>query len=111
LYNDGYYEEALGPWQQVLKRDGNYRRAYVGVASALLRKGDYKGAMKYAKLADAGDIYNKAFEGRRREFLKENFTAIMAVLVIGAAALTALGKYRKKRSITAKTEKKEAEQL
>ena len=111
LYNDGYYEEALGPWQEVLKRDGNYRRAYVGVASALLRKGDYKGAMKYAKLADAGDIYNKAFEGRRREFLKENFTAIIAALVVGASALTAFGKYRKKRGAAAKAEKKEAEQL
>ncbi len=111
LYNDGYYEEALGPWQEVLKRDGNYRRAYVGVASALLRKGDYKGAMKYAKLADAGDIYNKAFEGRRREFLKENFTAIAALLVIGIGGLIAVGKYRKKRGTAVKTEKKEAEQL
>lgn len=111
LYNGGYYEEALGPWQEVLKRDGNYRRAYVGVASALLRKGDYKGAMKYAKLADAGDIYNKAFEGRRREFLKENFTAIAALLVIGIGGLTAVGKYRKKRRTAIKTEKKEAEQL
>ena len=97
LYNDGYYEEALGPWQEVLGRDGNYRRAYIGVASALLRKGDYKGAMKYAKLADAGDIYNKAFEGRRREFIKEHFTAIAAVLVIGTGGLIAAGRYRKKR--------------
>lgn len=111
LYNDGFYEEALGPWQEVLKRDGNYRRAYIGVASALLRKGDYKGAMKYAKLADAGDIYNKAFEGRRREFLKENFTVIASVLVIGITALTASGRYRKKRRTAVKTEKKEAEQL
>ena len=111
LYNGGYYEEALEPWLEVLKRDGNYRRAYVGAASALLRKGDYKGAMKYAKLADAGDIYNKAFEGRRREFLKEHFTAIAAVLVLGIGGLIALGKYRKKHRNTAETEKKEAEQL
>ena len=110
LYNAGYYEEALGPWQEVLRRDGSYNRAYVGVASALLRKGDYKGAMKYAKLADAGGIYNKAFEGRRREFLREHFTAIAAVLVLGAAALTLSGKYRKKRRAE-KAEKKEAEQL
>ena len=26
-YNAGYYEEALGPWQEVLKHDGNYLRA------------------------------------------------------------------------------------
>ncbi|WP_028517917.1 hypothetical protein [Ruminococcus flavefaciens] len=97
LYNAGYYEEALEPWQDVLKRDGNYYRAYVGIASALLRKGDYKGAMKYAKLSDAGDIYNKAFEGYRREFLREHFTAIAAGLVILIAGSVTYGKFRKKR--------------
>ncbi len=97
LHNAGYYEEALGPWQEVLKRDGNYNRAYVGVASALLRQGDYKGAMKYAKLADAGDIYNKAFEGRRREFLKENFPVIAAVFVLAAGALIVRGRLKKRR--------------
>lgn len=95
LYNDGYYEEALEPWEEVLARDGNYRRAYVGVASALLRKGDYSGAMKYARLADDGEIYNKAFEGRRREFLKDNFSVI-AVGAVLAAAFIFLRKYRKK---------------
>ena len=97
LYNAGYYEEALEPWQDVLKRDGNYNRAYIGIASALLRKGDYKGAMKYAKLSDSGDIYNKAFEGYRREFLREHFTAIAAGLVIFTAGLIALGRVKKKR--------------
>ena len=107
LYNDGYYEEALEPWQEVLARDGNYRRAYVGVASALLRKGDYKGAMKYAKLADAGDIYNKAFEGRRREFLKEHFTAIAAAALLLAAAVAVWGRYRKKHRKTKNAYEKE----
>ena len=86
LHNGGYYEEALEPWKEVLKRDGNYRRAYLGVASALLRQGDYKGAMKYAELADAGYIYNKAFEGYRMDIIKGNFEYI----VIGAIILIIL---------------------
>jgi DNA-binding beta-propeller fold protein YncE len=110
LYNDGYYEEALGPWEEVLARDGNYLMAYIGVASALLRKGDYKGAMKYAKLADSEYIYNKAFEGWRREFLREHFTALAAAAVLLTAALVALGKYRRKRRASADTEKKEERQ-
>jgi hypothetical protein len=108
LHNAGRYEEALGPWEEVLKRDGNYRRAYIGVALALLRKGDYEGSMKYAKLADDGKIYNKAFEGYRRQFLKEHFTAMAAALAIAAAALIAFGRYRKKR--IKNTDKKEEEQ-
>ena len=110
LYNDGCYEEALGPWEEVLARDGNYRRAYVGIASALLRKGDYKGAMKYAKLADAGDIYNKAFEGRRSEFLKENFTAVAAGAVLLIAAAAVGRKLVRKRRAEKNTVKKEESQ-
>ena len=97
LYNDGYYEEALEPWYEVLRHDGNYRRANIGVASALLRKGDYKGAMKYARIADSPEIYNKAFEGYRAEFIKKHFTAIFLSLFGAVTALLILGRYRKKR--------------
>ncbi len=82
LYNDGYYEEALEPWYEVLRCDGNYRRAYVGVASALLNKGDYSGAMKYARLGYATDIYNKAFEGWREIFIREHFIHICLIIVL-----------------------------
>lgn len=82
LYNDGYYAEALEPWREVLKRDGNYRMAYIGIASALYNEGDYEGAMKYAKLAESPKQYNKAFEGYRSEWLNRNFTWIILVLVV-----------------------------
>ncbi len=82
LYNSGYYEEALEPWQEVLKRDGNYRMAYVGISSALYNEGDYESAMKYAKLAESSKQYNKAFEGYRSEWLDENFVWIVVVIVL-----------------------------
>lgn len=99
LHNGGYYEEALGPWQEALKRDGNYRRAYLGVAAAKLRSGEYEEAMKYAKLADAGDIYNKAFEGYRMDFIKKNFELIISAVIILALALFVLSRKSKKRRI------------
>lgn len=86
LYNDGYYEEALQPWREVLRRDGNYRMAYIGIASALLNQGEYEESMKYAKLADSPFQYNKAFEGYRSEWLNKYFTPLM----IGAAAVVVL---------------------
>lgn len=94
LYNEGRYEDALAPWYEVLRRDGNYRRAYVGVASALLNKGDYKDAMKYARLGYDVDIYNKAFAGQREIFIHDNF----AVIIMAAAALIILWIFRKKIS-------------
>lgn len=82
LYNDGYYAEALDPWREVLKRDGNYRMAYVGISSALYNEGDYEGSMKYAKLAESPFRYNKAFEGYRSEWLNKNFNWIILVAVV-----------------------------
>lgn len=97
LYSEGFYEEALEPWYEVLSRDGNYRRANIGVASALLRKGDYRGAMEYAKKADSSELYNKAFEGYRREFLREHFGRIFLGAAVICAAGFAVFRLRKKR--------------
>lgn len=97
LYNAGHYEKALEPWYEVLRRDGSYRRAYIGVASALLNAGDYEGAMKYAELADAPAIYNKAFEGYRMDFLKANFTAIITLIIVLIAAIAIFRRVLRKR--------------
>ena len=34
LFNKGLYTEAIGPWEEVIKRDGNYNLAYEGIAKA-----------------------------------------------------------------------------
>lgn len=108
LYNAGYYEEALEPWHEVLKRDGNYRAAYIGVASALLNSGDYEGAMKYAELADMPKIYNRAFEGYRMEFMTGHFTEIVIGAFIIIAVLAAFARQmKKKRLIREEAEKAE----
>lgn len=96
-YNGGYYEEALGPWLEVLKRDGNYRRAYLGIASAYYNMGQYKDAMDYAKKADASGRYNKAFERYRSEWLRDNLTWILIVIVVLVIGIIVLKKWLKKR--------------
>lgn len=97
LYNSGYYEEALQPWQEVLKRDGNYRQAYIGVALGYLRKGDYENSMKYAKLADDSDIYNKAFEGWRNDFIKSNFRKILMIIFTVLFFAVSFRRFRNRR--------------
>lgn len=98
LYNDGYYDEALEPWFDVLKQDGNYRRAYIGISSAYINQGRYKEAMKYAKLADSQRRYNKAFEGWRTEFINKNFN-IFAVIILLIAIVIIILIYRKKKGL------------
>lgn len=97
LYNEGRYEEALSPWQEVLRLDGNYRRAYIGVASGLLTKGDYEGAMKYAKLAELPSVYNKAFEGYRLNFLREHFAVLCLCAAAATGGIVLLVRHRKKK--------------
>ena len=82
LYNDGYYEESYEPWNEVIKYDGNYRRAYIGIGNALFQREDYKNAMKYYKIAISRKRYNKAYEGYRNAFLKKYFTAIIVFIVL-----------------------------
>ncbi|MBR5405131.1 MAG: hypothetical protein IK107_02430 [Oscillospiraceae bacterium] len=96
LYNSGCYEEALGPWLEVLKRDGNYRSAYLGISSAYYNMGRYKESMDYAKKADASARYNRAFERYRSEWLRAHLTGIAALAAVLAAALL-VRKYLKKR--------------
>lgn len=89
LYNDGKYEESLEPWQNVLKYDGNYRRAYIGIGNALFNRFEYEEAMKYFKVSISRGRYNRAFEGYRDKWLKANISTIMVVIVlIVIAAIT-----------------------
>ncbi len=87
LFNDGYYEEALEPWYEVLRYDGSYRQAFLGISAGLLVQGDYEGSMKYAKLADSSYRYDRAFECWRQEWLTEHSRA----LALGALLLIAGG--------------------
>lgn len=97
LYNGGYYEEALDPWLEVLKRDGNYRRAYLGISSAYYNMGRYKESMEYAKKADASGRYNRAFERYRSQWLREHLTAILIVIALLIAGIWGGRRFLRKR--------------
>ena len=109
LYNGGYYEEALDPWLEVLKRDGNYRRAYLGISSAYYNMGRYKDSMEYAKKADASARYNRAFERYRSEWLREHLTVILIIAAVLIAGIWGLRKFlwkkREKALATATNQK------
>ena len=53
--------------------------------------------MKYARLAASSELYNKAFEGRRAEFLKEYFNLIVILTAVILLVLRKIIRTRKKR--------------
>ena len=105
LYNDGLYEESLEPWKNVLKYDGNYRRAYIGIGNALFNRYEYKEAMEYFKISISRGRYNRAFEGYRDQWLKDNYALIIFVILALIVLIWVYSFFRKRGKIVFPWEK------
>lgn len=69
-------------WRQVVKMNTNYELAYLGIGKALLRRGEYKEAMEYFKLAHNATYYSKAYAEYRDIILSNNFDWIMTGIIL-----------------------------
>lgn len=106
LYNAGYYEESLEPWRNVLKYDGNYRRAYIGIGNALYNRYEYEEAMEYFRISISRMRYNKAFEGYRDLWIKANYMKCIVVIVILIVLIIVYKQLRKRGKLVYPWEKK-----
>lgn len=96
LYNEGLYDEAKEPWEEVLRRDGNYWLAYIGLGNAYLNQGDYGTALDYFyRNSRAG--YNRAFKSFRIEFIRANFTWMLIIILVIILALVIWSMVKKRR--------------
>jgi DNA-binding beta-propeller fold protein YncE len=89
LYKAGRYGDSANTWEEVLKMNGNYDQAYIGIGRAALRQGEYEKAMKYYKLKHFRLGYSKAFQFYRKQWMEENLWKI--ILVLGIIILVPLG--------------------
>lgn len=96
LYEKGLYEDAIEPWEEVIKRDGGYSLAYHGLGKAYLNIGEYEKAMENFKISVSKGSYDRAYKYDRDEFLRANFTVIIVVLFILIVAIIVLRKLIKK---------------
>lgn len=80
-YTKGDYDGAAELWREVLKLNANYNAAFIGVARSLLRQGEYADAMSYFKMAHDRENYGKAFRLYRKEWVEQNITWIMIVII------------------------------
>jgi len=81
-YQAGRYESSAEVWDEVLKMNGNYDLAYIGIGRAALRQGEYQKAMKYYKLKHYREGYGKAFQLYRKQFMEENLWKFLLVLAV-----------------------------
>lgn len=100
-FNRGQYDEARGPWEEVLRRDSNYWFAYIGLGNAYLNDGEYQTAMDYFYRNSRGG-YNRAFKDYRINFIRDNFNVILIVIIViivGLIAISYVRKYRMKKKL------------
>ncbi len=81
-YKVGDYDASAATWQKVLKLNGNYDQAYIGIGRALLRQEKYTDAMSYFELKLDSTNYSKAYKLYRKEWFEDNIKIILIVLVL-----------------------------
>ncbi len=81
-YKEGRYDESAVYWKQVLRLNGNYDLAYIGIGRSLLRQGQYKEAMKYFEMKRDTDNYSKAFTEYRKQWVEENIGWMIGGFVV-----------------------------
>jgi sugar lactone lactonase YvrE len=81
-YRAGRYESSAEIWEEVLKMNGNYDLAYIGIGRAALRQGEYLKAMKYYKLKHYRIGYSRAFQLYRKQWMEENLWKILLILAL-----------------------------
>jgi len=81
-YKAGNYETSAAVWEDVLKMNGNYDLAYIGIGRAALRQGEYLKAMKYYKLKHYQRGYGKAFQLYRKQWMEENLWWLLLALAL-----------------------------
>ena len=85
LYNDGLYQEAMAPWQEVVAMSSNYQLAYVSMGKAYYSAKDYQKAMEYFKLSYNRQGYSDAYKEYRKAGIRNNaawFVPLIAVLLL-----------------------------
>jgi tetratricopeptide (TPR) repeat protein len=107
-FDAGLYVEAEPYWQEVIKCDGGYTYAHVGLGKADLKNQNYKSALDRFEIANDKDDYDKAFEYYREEWLRSHFTLI-AVIIVVLIVLWIVHKILKKKGIKLIKRKKKEE--
>ncbi len=81
-YKLSHYDKSSEYWQEVLKRNGNYDLAYIGIGRSLLREKKYQEAMKYFKAKMDYKNYSKAFKLYRKQWVEDNIEYIFGVIAV-----------------------------
>lgn len=81
-YAEGEYDAAANTWNEVLKLNGTYDLAYVGIGKSYMRQKKYHEAMESFGLKRDKRDYSKAFQYYRKEWIEANIGWIVTILIV-----------------------------
>ena len=96
-FDQGKYTESGESWENVLKQNGNYDLAYIGIGRSLLRQKRYKEAMDYFELKYDADNYSKAYKQYRKEWVEDHIVIIVLVILLIFVLPLGIGRVKKIR--------------
>lgn len=96
-YKRGDYDASAATWQKVLKLNGNYDQAYIGIGRSLLRQESYQEAMDYFELKLDATNYSKAYKLYRKQWFEDNITIILIALAVLIVVCFGVGFVKKAR--------------
>lgn len=99
LTKNGDYDDALPLWQEVLTMDRNSQVAYSGIAKSYYASGDYKQAMKYAKIGYDYSTYSLSYDFVRRDIIEKYVYLFAAIILVIVVAVAVFLRYKRKNNI------------
>lgn len=96
LCADGKYQQAMAPWQAVLRKDSTYELANRGLGKAYQGLEDFGTAAAYFKKAYERELYSEAFRESRDALLQEHFGLFMLGIALVVLIPIGILLYRRK---------------
>jgi len=91
LYLNGRYSASMEPWKQVLRLDGMFDLAHLGMGLAYYKQGDYD--LAFEELKTAGNVreYSNTFWELRRDWIMRNLSTGIVLLLASVVLLKTCG--------------------
>ena len=90
LEANGFHDEAVRLWEQVLAHDSEFEVAYAAIGRSRLAAGDYRAALRSFRRANDREGYSQAFAELRSDVVRRIFLPVVLSVLTVAVVLTVL---------------------
>lgn len=94
-FQAGEYTASGDTWREVMKQNGNYDLAYIGIGRSLLGQKKYREAMDYFESKWDDDNYSMAFKQYRKEWVEDNIVLVLLVVFAVLCVPLMIGRIKK----------------